>query len=94
VIAVGGQTVTLKDGKVVVDGTALDESYTHGQASDPLSGSTVTFPVKIPIGYIWMMGDNRTQSEDSRWFGPVSLSSVRGQAFFVYWPIGRIGTLK
>jgi signal peptidase I len=94
VIAVGGQTVTLKDGKVVVDGTALGESYTHGQASDPLSGSTVTFPVKIPAGYVWVMGDNRTQSEDSRWFGPVKLSSVRGQAFFVYWPLGRLGALK
>ena len=94
VIAVGGQTVDLKDGKVVVDGTPLVESYTHGQPSDPLPGSNVTFPVKIPADSVWVMGDNRTQSQDSRWFGPVPLSSVHGRAFYIYWPWARIGELR
>jgi signal peptidase I len=94
VIAVGGQTVDLLGGKVVVDGKALDEPYTYGQPSDPLGGSQVTFPVNIPRGEIWVMGDNRTQSEDSRWFGPVPVSSVHGQAFFIYWPISRFGPLR
>jgi signal peptidase I len=94
VIAVGGQTVDLQSGHVVVDGKPLDEPYTHGQASDPLMGSTVTFPLKIPVGSIWVMGDNRTQSQDSRWFGPVPLTSVQGQGFFTYWPISRFGVLK
>jgi signal peptidase I len=93
VIAVGGQTVDLRDGKVLVDGAALDEPYTHGQLSDPLMGSPVLFPVKIPAGSIWCMGDNRTQSQDSRWFGPVALSAVHGHAFFIYWPVGRFGPL-
>lgn len=93
-IAVGGQTVDLKNGKVLVDGQPLDEPYTHGQASDPLMGSRIVFPVKVPPGYVWVMGDNRTQSEDSRWFGPVKLSAVHGQAFFIYWPISRFGVLK
>jgi signal peptidase I len=93
VIAVGGRTVDLKNGHVVVDGVVLDEPYTHGQASDPLPGSRVTFPLKIPPGYIWCMGDNRTQSQDSRWFGPVPLASVHGRAFFIYWPISRFGPL-
>ena len=94
VIAVGGDTVDLKNGKVVVDGAALDEPYTYGQPSEPLMGSNVRFPVKIPSDSVWVMGDNRTQSQDSRWFGPAKLSTVRGQAFFIYWPIGRFGVLK
>jgi signal peptidase I len=94
VIAVGGQTVDLKGGKVYVDGVALVEPYTYGQPTDPLSGSTITFPVKVPLGDIWVMGDNRTQSADSRWFGPVKLSAVHGQAFFTYWPVSRFGVLK
>ena len=94
VIATGGHRVDLANGKVVVDGTPLDEPYTYGQPSDPLMGSTITFPVKVPVGYVWLMGDNRTQSQDSRWFGPVSLSAVQGKAFFTYWPISRFGVLK
>lgn len=94
VIAVGGQTVDLLDGKVVVDGAALAEPYTYGQPSDPLSDSRITFPVDIPQGYVWLMGDNRTSSKDSRYFGPVSVATVHGQAFFTYWPLGRLGALK
>ena len=94
VIAVGGQTVDLQGGSVVVDGTPLKESYTHGQASEPLPGSAITFPLKVPADSVWVMGDNRTQSQDSRWFGPVPLSSVHGRAFFIYWPWARIGELR
>lgn len=93
-IGLGGETVDLKDGKVLIDGKALDEPYTYGQPSEPLSGSEIRFPVKIPKGYIWVMGDNRTQSQDSRWFGPVPLSSVQGKGFFIYWPLSRFGALK
>ncbi len=94
VIAVGGQQVDLKDGKVLVNGVALVEPYTYGQPSDKLEMSRIVFPVDIPVGSIWLMGDNRTSSQDSRWFGPVSISAVHGQAFFTYWPIGRFGVLK
>jgi signal peptidase I len=94
VIAVGGQTVDLQGGKVLVDGVALNEPYTYGQPSEPLMGSTVRFPVKIPADSVWVMGDNRTQSQDSRWFGPARLSAVHGQAFFIYWPLSRFGVLQ
>jgi signal peptidase I len=94
VIAVGGQKVDLQGGKVVVDGVALKEYYTYGQASDPLPNSRIEFPVYVPQGYLWLMGDNRTSSQDSRYFGPVAVSAVHGQAFFTYWPLGRFGTLK
>lgn len=94
VIGVGGQTVDLKNGRVLLDGVAIDEPYTHGQASDPLMGSTLKFPLKIPVGSIWVMGDNRTQSQDSRWFGPVKLADVHGRAFFTYWPLSHFGPLN
>lgn len=94
VIAVGGQTVDLQGGKVLINGTPLDEPYTHGQPSDPLMGSKITFPIKIPADSVWVMGDNRSESQDSRWFGPVKLSAVHGQAFFTYWPVSRFGVLR
>ena len=96
VIAVGGQTIDLIDGSVYVDGELLDEPYTNGKATEPLetaSGVEITYPYTVPEGYIWVMGDNRTNSADSRYFGPVSVSSVTGRAALIYWPLNHIGVL-
>lgn len=90
VIAVGGQTVDLVDGKVVVDGVPLDEPYTHGLPSEP---QTVALPYTVPAGSVWVMGDYRTNSQDSRYFGAVPLKEVRGKAVFRFWPPDRIGPL-
>lgn len=90
VIAVGGQTVDLQDGRVVVDGVVLEEPYTHGLPSDPM---TQEMPYAVPEGSVWLMGDARTNSADSRVFGAVPLSDIRGKAFVCYWPIDRIGGL-
>ncbi len=95
-IAVGGQTVDLIDGAVYVDGQRLEEPYTNGLASHPLStaaGVEIAYPYTVPQGYIWVMGDNRTNSADSRYFGPVNQEAVTGHACFIYWPLNRIGVL-
>jgi signal peptidase I len=94
VIATGGQTVDLQNGQVVVDGRDLVEPYTHGQPSAPLTGSDVTYPFKVPEGDVWVMGDNRTNSGDSRIFGPITVKSVEGHAVWTYWPLSAFGGLQ
>lgn len=98
VVATGGQTVDLVDGKVVVDGTVLNEPYTDGKPSYPLDtsarGVSVSYPYTVPEGSLWLMGDNRTNSQDSRYFGAVPETSVTGRALAVYWPLESIGMLS
>lgn len=95
-IAVGGQTVDLKDGVVYVDGAAVSEPYTEGKPSEPLGRTVIdiSYPYTVPEGNIWVMGDNRTNSQDSRYFGPIPASSVYGRAFMVYWPLDHFGVLQ
>ena len=96
VIATEGQTVDLVDGVVYVDGEALDEDYTQG-SSYPLStqaeGVEVSYPYTVPEGCVWLMGDNRENSSDSRYFGAVSCDNLIGIVCFRYWPLDRIGVL-
>jgi signal peptidase I len=92
-IAVGGQTIDLKDGRVYIDGRLLDEPYTHGKPTYPLNPA-IEYPFKIPDGYYWMMGDNRTNSGDSREFGPVQRSAIIGHAVWTYWPVDKFGKLE
>ena len=94
VIAVGGQTVDIndEDGLVYVDGEALDEDYVTGPSYT--LDSDISYPYTVPDGYIWVMGDNRTNSQDSRYFGAVSVDSVTARATFIYWPIDEIGVLE
>ncbi len=97
VIATGGQTVDLKDGDVYVDGKRLDEPYTDGKPSYPLTtayGTSIVYPYTVPEGEIWVMGDNRTNSQDSRYFGAIPISNVTGKAAFIYWPIDSIAVLN
>ena len=90
VIATSGQRVDVHDGAVYVEGKRLDEPYTHGLPTDP---GSVALPIVVPAGDVWLMGDNRTNSTDSRWFGPVPVATVRGHAVALYWPLTRAGAL-
>jgi signal peptidase I len=88
VIGLPGDTVSGQNGHVYIDGRQLNEPY--------LPAGTVTdnfAPVKIPTGDVWVMGDNRPDSKDSRAFGPIRESSVVGRAFLRIWPLSRLGFL-
>ena len=58
-----------------------------------VTACTFATPIRVPRGLWFMMGDNRGDSEDSRFWGPVPASWIIGDAFFTYWPPDRIGTL-
>ena len=94
-IAVGGQTINLKDGKVYVNGIELDEPYVHGKETLPLTGDLkISYPYRVPEGMIWVMGDNRTNSTDSRSFGPIPESELIGKALFRFLPLSRFGKIE
>lgn len=96
VVAVGGQTVTLNCGHVYVDGVMASEAHTQG-GSYPLGrhalNAEISYPYTVPLGYVWVMGDNRENSADSRYFGAIPASSISGRAMLVYWPLQDIGLL-
>ncbi len=81
VIALPGETVEGHDGHVYVNGRLLLEPYL------PAGTQTQPFPkVKVPPGHLWVMGDNRGNSQDSRFFGAVRERTVVGRAFLRVWP--------
>jgi len=91
VIAIEGQTVEVRDEKVFVDGKALAEPYTNGR---PTTTGTISTPLVVPADCVWLMGDNRPNSGDSRYFGSRPVKSVHGRAFWIYWPLRDFGPLK
>ncbi|MDZ4063843.1 MAG: signal peptidase I [Coriobacteriia bacterium] len=91
VIAVAGQTVDIVDGKVYVDGSVLAEPYVHDVDTTP---GTVAVPLVVPEGHVWLMGDNRPNSGDSRFLGPQPVGAVHGRAFAIYWPLSHIGSFS
>ena len=85
VIATEGQTVEVKDGGVHVDGLRLNEPYLKGGSSMPDYG-----PTTVEKDRLFVMGDNRSSSEDSRVFGTIPESSIVGKAVVLIWPLNRI----
>jgi signal peptidase I len=89
VIGIGGDTVELKGGKVLVNGTALVEHYVYQEDGDSQPTDALIGVGKwvVPTGQLFLMGDHRSNSADSREFGPVDISAVIGRAWLRYWPI-------
>ena len=86
VIGLPGETVEIRDGQVYVDGNLLAEPFTD-QSTHPGRNSKITVP---PL-HIYVMGDNRDRSNDSRSFGPVPIDNLIGRAWLSYWPVEQIG---
>lgn len=88
VIATGGEEIAIRDNRVWIDGEPLAESYL------PAGTVMADQPARvIPEGSVFLMGDNRAQSSDSRVFGPVAESEIVGEAVVRIWPLDRLGGL-
>jgi signal peptidase I len=85
IIGLPGDTVAVLDGFVYLNGQKLDEPYVVSRGESNLDAE------KIPAGKIFVMGDNRLNSYDSREFGPISASLVEARVSFIYSPLSRMG---
>jgi signal peptidase I len=89
VIGVAGETVAVASGHVYINGKLLDENYTEEPTVQEAPIGTL-----VPPGKVFLLGDNRDNSEDSRDFGPVDVSAVAGRVTWIMWPIGRVRKVR
>lgn len=100
VVGLEGETIELSDGIITVNGNYLREQYldpntlTFSQGPIPgcVNGGSLTRCI-VAEGHIFVLGDNRPSSRDSRFFGPVETKTIIGRAWLKYWPLGDIGIL-
>lgn len=96
VIGLPGETISLFDGQVYIDGRRLPEPWlpaaVQGSTQPGPSGTPYSLqrPFKIPAGDVYVMGDNRGVSCDSRYWGPIPESSIVGKVDFRIWPVSRL----
>lgn len=84
VIGLPGERLEIIDNQVLIDGRPIDEPYVKAGSVMPDFG-----PVVVPEREMFVMGDNRNSSQDSRYFGSVSTDTVVGRAFVIMWPVSR-----
>lgn|GEM_PF-1568638 len=95
IIGLPGDVVGTDDGRVTIDGRLLAEPWLPRPVppTEPVSGTGpygLESPYRVPVGEYYVMGDNRTDSEDSRYFGPVPRSAMVGRMVAKLWPVGRL----
>ncbi len=88
VIALPGEEIEIRGGQIYIDGRFFTEP-----AQITTDRSTLP-PTTVPEGHVFVLGDNRRLSEDSRYFGSVPLDNIKGEVFLIYWPPGHIGWLS
>jgi signal peptidase I len=91
VIGLPGDTLEVRDRRVIVNGSAIEEDYAHylfpasGDEAGGFETRTRYGPVSVPAGHYFMMGDNRDNSQDSRYWGFLPAHYVKGRALMIYW---------
>ena len=100
VIALPGETISFSNGQVLIEGVPYSEPYVgsnrtfiNGRLMDCANNPPAVDHCLVPEGTVFVMGDNREGSTDSRTFGPIDVDSIVGRAFFKLWPLGDFGFL-
>jgi signal peptidase I len=89
VVGVPGDEISVRGGKLLVNGEPQREPYVNRKYPD----RSFSAPTTVPDGHVFVMGDNRANSRDSRFFGTVPEKRIEGEAFLRFWPPDRIGGL-
>jgi signal peptidase I len=89
VVGLPGETVEIKDGRVYINGEALDEPFTAEETR-----SRRYEKITVPPLHVFVLGDNRNRSNDSRSFGPVPIDDIVGRAWLSYWPPDNAGLVR
>jgi signal peptidase I len=89
VVGLPGDTVAVRDGTLFVNGEPQNEDFLNREFPDQSFFGQTT----VPEDHVFVMGDNRSNSRDSRFIGPIPQENIEGEAFLRFWPPGRIGLL-
>ena len=93
IIAVGGDVVDLKNGELYVNGKLIQESYISDAVTALRFDEPDIYPLTIKEGEVFVLGDNRPRSKDSRTLGPITQDHILGLAFFRVYPFNKIGVI-
>jgi signal peptidase I len=93
ILALPGETVEIRDNRIVVNGKPLAESYVPSDFKTLPGPYTKDGAITLSDGQYFAIGDNRSYSSDSRSWGPISKSDIVGKAFFRYWPPDSVGVI-
>ena len=98
VIGLPGEVIDIIEGNIYIDGKALDESVYLNEAGisslNPVLTTVVTYPYTIPENHYFLLGDNRLESKDCRYFGPVPEEDISGMAVYKIYPFSQAGKIN
>jgi signal peptidase I len=95
IVAQENQRISIRQGHVYINGKIIPEDYLRLNSNDQnCQICNLEKEILIPENHVFVLGDNRGNSIDSRVWGPLPTSNIRGKAFFTYWPLKRVGVIE
>ena len=92
VIALPGEHIQISDGKVYINGEELEEDYLQDDVTTS-ADQAIYYDLVVPEGCVFVMGDNRDASTDSRMFGCIPIDKIEGKVWIRFWPLNLFGTV-